>query len=165
MYIDFELELTGCFNDKLLKFLIICNIAKENNFILIEPYFSWNRLYLFSDIYDLEYFNTNLNKFINTKYLLISRDVVSKLTNYKKTSFKNLLYSNKIYRDIDIYKIYDNYPFIIKCLKSLKLLDKLHSQIKLENNYNYLRLSDIRFVKHTNTIIDLINNLFNNKET
>lgn len=165
MYIDFELELTGSFNDKLLKFLIICNIAKERKFILIEPYFSWNRLYLFSDIYDLEYFNTMLKGLINTRCLVISRDVFSKLSNYKKTSFKKLLYSNNIYSDIDIYKIYDNYPFIIKCLKSLKLLDKLHSQIKLENSYNYLYLLDIRFVEYTNTIINLINSLFDKKDT
>ena len=70
MYIKFELKKGFC--NKLFYFFSICDIAIKKKYVLIEPYFgrsSYNTL--FSEIYDIDYFNDKMRKYTKGEYNLM----------------------------------------------------------------------------------------------
>jgi hypothetical protein len=70
-YLEFELK--GGLSNKLFCLFSVCNIAIDNNYVLVEPHFGWKNKILFSDIYDLCYFNEQMKKYNNGNDLMIAR--------------------------------------------------------------------------------------------
>lgn len=68
------IHLQGGLCNKLLCLVSACDIAINENSSLIEPSFGWEKKILFSDIYDLDYFNLKMSEFTNGKPLIIPRE-------------------------------------------------------------------------------------------
>lgn len=59
--------------NKLHSLFSACDIAIRNNVTLIEPEFGWTQPVLFSDIYDIDYFNSVFRQYNNGKAVMIRR--------------------------------------------------------------------------------------------
>ena len=58
-----EIDLHGGLCNKLHCLFSACDIAISRNATLLEPYFGWKEKILFSDIFDIDYFNSCMSKF------------------------------------------------------------------------------------------------------
>ena len=58
-------------SNKILMFCSACDIAIKNKVKLLEPTFGWNKKILFSDIYDLDYFNNHMKKYNNGENIIV----------------------------------------------------------------------------------------------
>jgi hypothetical protein len=68
------IQLQGGLCNKLHCLISACDIAINKKSFLIEPDFGWKRKILFSDIYDLDYFNLKMSEFTNNNELIVSRE-------------------------------------------------------------------------------------------
>ena len=133
-----KIKLRGGLCNKLLCLFAACEIAQKNNYQLLEPEFGWRKKILFSDIYDIAYFNANMAEYFGGKNILIPNNATKDkkirkrirydLINLWHLSEKNLthLRTNRI--------IYSN-SMMINVLKSLKLNPKFDNI--LANNLNH----------------------------
>ena len=71
-----EVKLQGGLCNKIYCLIAACEIAQKNNLQILEPEFGWRKKILFSDIYDIDYFNLNMEKHFGGQYILITMDTV-----------------------------------------------------------------------------------------
>jgi hypothetical protein len=124
-----ETHLPGGLCNKLFCLFSACDIVLKEGGTIIEPYFGWNKKILFSDIYDLDYFNHSMSKYRNGAHVMITRDTA---TNDKK------IIRNTIEHHINLWKysqkdlaVERRESFISKDSTKLKVLNAL----KLKSEY------------------------------
>ena len=127
-----KVQLKGGLCNKLYCLFAACEIAQKNNFQILEPEFGWRKKILFSDIYDIDFFNQNMSKYVGGRNIMIAVDSVrnkklKKRIRHDKINLweyagKNLshLLTNKI--------IYSN-SMMVNVLQSLKLRQEFDSII------------------------------------
>lgn len=71
-------RLKGGLCNKLYCLFSACDIGLKQNAFIVEPDFGWTKKILFSDIYDIEYFNEVMSKYNNGKILMIPKDKIGK---------------------------------------------------------------------------------------
>lgn len=121
-YINIHLQ--GGLCNKLHCLISACDLAIKKDAILIEPYFGWERKILFSEIYDMDYFNFKMGEFSNGKMLMVSRENLNDRT-IKDKSFDNVIdlweYSEKqVYKQRNSYRL-NRSNIKLKVLSALKL--------------------------------------------
>ncbi len=84
------IHLKGGLCNKLYCLISACDIAIKENSFLIEPYFGWEKKILFSDIYDLDYFNLKMGQFTAGRDLIVSREKINERP-IKKKSVDNVI--------------------------------------------------------------------------
>lgn len=94
-------RLKGGLCNKLYCLFSACDIALKQKAYIVEPDFGWNSKILFSDIYDIEYFNEVMSKHYNKKIIMIAKDKIKK---NKVLKFFNL---KLIDNDIDLWKYFE----------------------------------------------------------
>ena len=62
-----------------------CDIAIKKNIKILEPVFGWKKEILFSDIYDIEFFNNKMKKFNNGEDIMIPFNEKNKYKIVKNT--------------------------------------------------------------------------------
>ena len=65
-----EVELKGGLCNKLFSLSSALLICINNNYKLLEPYFGWDYQILFSEIYNIEFFNTEFKKYFNYEIMV-----------------------------------------------------------------------------------------------
>jgi hypothetical protein len=80
--------LKGGLCNKLHCLFSACDIALKQKAYIVEPDFGWTKKILFSDIYDIEYFNEVMSKHYNNKKLMIAKDKIIKNKVLKFLSLK-----------------------------------------------------------------------------
>ena len=90
-----QIGLGGGLCNKLFHLFSACDIAIKNNIKILEPYFGWKKKILFSDIYDINFFNEEMKKFNKGQDILISRNEENLYT-IKKNNINLWNYSEKI---------------------------------------------------------------------
>lgn len=137
----FEVELVGGLCNKLYCLFAACEIAQINNYQILDPEFGWHKKILFSDIYDINFFNQNMSKYFGGKNIIISRDTVYKEKLEKKIRYNvveniNLWeYSEKNLAHLRKNKIIHSDSIMVNVLKSLKLKREFDNIIA--NNLNH----------------------------
>lgn len=66
-----KINLHGGLCNKLFCLMSACDIARKTKIKLLEPHFGWKRKILFSDIYDLDYFNEMMKEFNNGENIMV----------------------------------------------------------------------------------------------
>lgn len=140
------IQLEGGLCNKLHCLISACDMAINKKFFLIEPDFGWERKILFSDIYDLEYFNFEMSKFTNGNDIMISREKSHEKL-IKKNSLDNVIdlweYSvKKICKQRKNGKI-EKDETKLRVLKALKLkpeLQKVVDYYKSDKKYTALQI-------------------------
>lgn len=151
-----EIRLQGGLCNKLYCLFAACEIAKKNNFKILEPKLGWRREILFSDIYDIDFFNQNMSKYFCGENVMITMDTIrkenlEKMIRYDKFEKNDLwAWSEKNLHYLRTNKIIYSNSMMINVLKSLKLRkefeniidenlnNKLAVQIRIESDWvNY----------------------------
>lgn len=65
------IALQGGLCNKLFCLFSACDISRKNKIKILEPYFGWRKRILFSDIYDIKYFNETMKQFNNGDEMMI----------------------------------------------------------------------------------------------
>jgi len=120
-----DIKLAGGLCNKLYCLFSACEIAIKENAYLIEPEFGWHKKILFSDIFDIEYFNKTMSKYYNGKDIMISRKLYDENDTYRKKTVKNYNdlwnYSEKILAQEREKCEISKDSFKLKVLEALKL--------------------------------------------
>ena len=136
MYMDVELELRGSFNQRLWVFLIACSVAISNNYTIVEPYFNWEPLYKFSDIFDVNWFNESMENLIVTRDLFNRKNITNNL------KFRLTKPLKEYYNLINIHTLRTTYTFILRSLKALSFIPQITEDNSLYlNQYNIFILN------------------------
>lgn len=90
-------NLKGGLCNKLHCLFSSCDIALKQKAYIVEPDFGWNSKILFSDIYDIDYFNKILSKHNSGKKLMIAKEGMT------KNKFLNFLNLKLINNNIDLW--------------------------------------------------------------
>lgn len=142
-----EVELKGGLSNKLFCLFSACDIAIESNYVLVEPHFGWKKKILFSDIYDLNYFNENMKKYNNGLDIMIDR---------KNISYNLRIKNNIIKNDIDLWKHSEN---ILKDQRTDKKMSKDCMNIivlkALKLNEGYLNIAQKKLTDKNFTAIQI----------
>lgn len=142
-----QVELKGGLCNKLFCLFSACDIAIKNNIKLLEPVFGWNTDILFSDIYDISYFNSVMKKYNGGSDIMIPQADKHK-HKYKKMSAPNLWkYSENILKTQRQNCKLDKHCMNIVVLNSLKLneinLKVVNSILNVEEqNGIHVRIED-----------------------
>ena len=146
------IHLQGGLCNKLHCLMSACDIALNEDCRLIEPYFGWKQKILFSEIYDLDYFNKTLEDLTGKKEMIISRkDYDHELA--KKKSIENVVslwkYSEDQLQEQRQRGIIPEDHIKLNVLKSLKLkneflkiverIEKPHTAIQIRVESDWLK--------------------------
>lgn len=158
-----EVELKGGLSNKLFCLFSACSIAIENNYVLVEPYFGWKKKILFSDIYDINYFNYEMKKYNNGNDIMIARKLIRFNLRIKNKIIKNKInlweYSQNILKGQRSDKSMSKDCMNIIVLKALKLkkgyIAIVDKYIK-DKNFTAIQIrTESDWVKHAkNTVVD-----------
>jgi len=80
-----EITLQGGLCNKLHCLFSACDIAIKQNIKILEPFFGWKKKILFSDIYDIEFFNNKMKEFNNGEDIIIPFNEKNKYKIIKNT--------------------------------------------------------------------------------
>lgn len=152
-----EINLQGGLCNKIFCLIAACEIANKNNFQILEPEFGWHKKILFSDIYDLDFFNQSMSELCNNSIVMIPRSTVlskklKRKIRYNKIEQNDLwAYSEKSLEQLRKNNIIYSDSFIIHILRSLRLKTEYRNIVK--KNLNYPLSIQIRiesdWVKHS----------------
>ena len=113
----------------------VCDIAIKNNTKILEPIFGWKQNILFSDIYDIDYFNQKMGQ------IIIVPIKNKNIYNIKKNKINLWDYSENILKKQRNINEFENDCMNIRVLKSLKL-----------NKTNILKLNHYKNINEMNSI-------------
>lgn len=184
----YSAKLTCGFCNKLFRLFSLCEMAVKNNIKILEPTFGLKNKILFSDIYDINFFNKQMRKFTKMKNIMVPVKEKDKC-NIKKPPSDLWVYSQK---KIKKQRKHDKIPkntMMILVLKSLKLTNEnksicdscneienknaIHVRIeddwvlksqKMENTRKQKRINmtkDESFLTDCDTLIEMYKNKFN----
>lgn len=133
-----EVKFIGGLCNKLFCLFSACEIAINDNIQILEPKFGWRRPILFSDIYDIEYFNENMIKFNSN----LKRNLIVPFNQKENFKIKK--------NNIDLWKYSENHLkkqraenlmskncmniIVLKCLKLKKEYDIIINSFNLVNS-------------------------------
>lgn len=140
------IHLQGGLCNKLLCLISASDIAIKEECRLIEPYFGWKKRILFSDIYDLDYFNSKIFEFTGVRNLIISRKKYLSLQD-KQQSIENVIslweYSEKNLEGLRANCAVSQENTLLKVLKALKLrpeLEKIMNKFSKGSTYTAVQI-------------------------
>ena len=129
-----QARLIGGLCNKLYCLMSACDIAIKKNYKIIDPEFGWIEKKMFSDIYDLEYFNESIEKITGVKDLIVKSDDQINEKKIIRTQLDLWEHSEKLLSvSRESNKIFLNSPMVF-VLKSLRLNKNL--QDILDNQLN-----------------------------
>jgi hypothetical protein len=156
-----KVELKGGLSNKLFYLFSSCDIAIKNNCVLVEPSFGWKKKILFSDVYDLNYFNEKMKIYNNGNDLMISRGQIKYNLQIQSTIINNNVdlwkYSEDILTKQRSDKRMSKDCMNIIVLKALKLnkryLDIVENQLK-DKSFTAIQIrTESDWVKHAEHIV------------
>lgn len=135
-----QIKLEGGLCNKLFCLISACDIAIKKKIKILEPEFGWKKKILFSDIYDIDFFNNKMKEFNNCEDIIIPINEKNKykiiknrinLWHYSEEKVKKQRQNNKINRNC----------MMVLVLNSLKL-----------NNYNNNICKSFEEIENKNAI-------------
>jgi len=144
-----KIKLRGGLCNKLLCFFAACELAQKNNYQLLEPAFGWHKKILFSDIYDMDYFNAAMSEHFGGKNILIPFNASKDKRIRKRIRYDiiNLWHvSEKYLSYLRTNRIVESNSMMVHVLKSLKLNPQFDHILR--NNFISSSISDRKGLGH-----------------
>lgn len=140
------IHLQGGLCNKLHCLVSACDIAIKEKSSIIEPFFGWEKKILFSEIYDLDYFNMKMSEYTNGRPLIISREK-SNTQSGKINSIDNIVdlweYSEKELTEQRNSQVINENSTKINVLKALKLkssFEKIVDTYVIDKNFTAIQI-------------------------
>ena len=125
----FKIKLNGGLCNKLFHLFSACDIAIKENKKILEPAFGWKKKILFSDIYDIDYFNSIMKSYTNGEDIMVS------------------IKDKQKYTIININKVIDEKYKYININSNTKLCNKLWTYsnyvLQQQRNTNKISVNDM----------------------
>ena len=136
-----DVKLNGGLCNKLFHLFSACDIAIKNKYQILEPMFGWKQKILFSDIYNIDYFNECMLKYTINYNLIIKKNDVSSQQKIIKNKFNLWKISENILNIQRTTGKMDKNCMNIVVLLALKINNKyLHLIDKYHDVFIHLRL-------------------------
>ncbi len=132
-----EVQLQGGLCNKLLCLFAACEIAQKNNFQIVEPEFGWRKKILFSDIYDIDFFNQSMSEHFGGRNIMVTAATIRNENLKKKVRYDKFClweHSGKSLSHLRRHKVIYSNSMMIHVLKSLKLRKEFNAIV--DNHLN-----------------------------
>ena len=136
-----EVKLQGGLCNKLFCLFAACELAKKNKFQILEPQFGWHQKIYFSDIYDLDHFNTKMFELTGIENLMVARVSMNNknINNRIRYDFTgNIDYwdrSEKMLLHLRKNEVIYSNSMMVNVLKALKLRAQFHEMADTHLNH------------------------------
>lgn len=179
-----EVKLDGGLCNKLFNLFSACDIAIKKKIKILEPHFGWKRKILFSDIYDIDFFNEKMRKFNNgediiipmkekDKYKMIKNNI--KLWDYSEKILKKQRESNQISGNCMMIAVLNSLKLNSYNINICNLIDKIENKnaihIRIESDWipyskgkNKNKKKNEIYLINCDNLINIYNNKFNNDD-
>ncbi len=122
-------HLEGGLCNKLFCLMSACEIAHKKNYRILEPIFGWESDILFSDIYDIDYFNRTMKEITGIEELMIHRNEYISPEKIQKRIIPLWKHSERNLKKYRKNNFIDNNSMMVNLLRCLKLNTQLQNKI------------------------------------
>ena len=159
-------QLSGGLCNKLFCLFSACDIAIKNNTSIVDPIFGWKTKILFSDIYDIDYFNEKMKPYFNGNNILVKNEDIQPNSQIIRLDWL-FEYSEQILKQQRESGIMEKDCMNIAVLKALKLNKKyeyiidiygkhqIGMHIRIENDWVAYCKENTSFPKDESVLIDV----------
>ena len=135
-----EVKLDGGLCNKIFCLMAACDMCHDSHYRILEPEFGWKEKILFSDIYDIAFFNQQMKLYFGIDDFMVKRDAIEEQSLKSKIRY-NKVEQNKLWSrsesnlsSLRLHNVIYENSALVQVLRSLKLKKEYNEFVKKYKN-------------------------------